>query len=112
MDASTAFKPAAPGAVDRALTISHLHKEYRTGHPVLKDISLKVEGRGMTAIIGPSGTGKSTLVRCINRLVDPPPAKSISAVRISLGSRAARCASRGGGSGWSFRNTTWSSGCR
>jgi len=71
MDASTAFKPAAPGAVDRALTISHLHKEYRTGHPVLKDISLKVEGRGMTAIIGPSGTGKSTLVRCINRLVDP-----------------------------------------
>jgi len=71
MDASTAFKPAAPDAVDRALTISHLHKEYRTGHPVLKDISLKVEGRGMTAIIGPSGTGKSTLVRCINRLVDP-----------------------------------------
>jgi phosphonate transport system ATP-binding protein len=25
----------------------------------------------MTAIIGPSGTGKSTLIRCINRLVDP-----------------------------------------
>ena len=71
MDASTAFKPAAPDAVDRALTISHLHKEYRTGHPVLKDVSLKVEGRGMNAIIGPSGTGKSTLVRCINRLVDP-----------------------------------------
>jgi phosphonate transport system ATP-binding protein len=38
---------------------------------VLKDVSLTFEGRGMTAIIGPSGTGKSTLVRCINRLVDP-----------------------------------------
>ncbi len=25
----------------------------------------------MTAIIGPSGTGKSTLIRCINRLVEP-----------------------------------------
>src|SRR5205085_5073983 len=32
---------------------------------------LAIEGRGITAIIGPSGTGKSTLVRCINRLVDP-----------------------------------------
>src|SRR5881227_1555684 len=26
---------------------------------------------GITAIIGPSGTGKSTLIRCINRLVEP-----------------------------------------
>jgi phosphonate transport system ATP-binding protein len=25
----------------------------------------------MTAVIGPSGTGKSTLIRCINRLVEP-----------------------------------------
>jgi phosphonate transport system ATP-binding protein len=28
-------------------------------------------GSGLTAIIGPSGTGKSTLIRCINRLVQP-----------------------------------------
>ena len=53
------------------LVIRNLRKEYRAGTPVLKDISLTVEGRGMTAIIGPSGTGKSTLIRCINRLVDP-----------------------------------------
>src|SRR4029434_6736858 len=26
---------------------------------------------GITSIIGPSGTGKSTLIRCINRLVEP-----------------------------------------
>jgi phosphonate transport system ATP-binding protein len=38
---------------------------------VLRDVSLAIEGRGLTAIIGPSGTGKSTLVRCINRLVEP-----------------------------------------
>src|SRR5262245_57305831 len=68
MDAST---PAAAVAVDRSLVIKNLRKEYRAGKPVLKNVSLTVDGRGMTAIIGPSGTGKSTLIRCINRLVDP-----------------------------------------
>ena len=65
--------PAQKGAADlgRSLVIRNLHKEYRAGQPVLKNVSLTVEGRGMTAIIGPSGTGKSTLIRCINRLVDP-----------------------------------------
>jgi phosphonate transport system ATP-binding protein len=38
---------------------------------VLDNISLTFAERGMTAIIGPSGTGKSTLIRCINRLTDP-----------------------------------------
>jgi len=55
----------------RVLTLRNLSKEYRSGQPVLKDISLTFAGRGMTAIIGPSGTGKSTLIRCINRLTNP-----------------------------------------
>ena len=70
MDATTPAQAAAAG-IDRSLVIRNLSKEYRVGAPVLKAISLTVEGRGVTAIIGPSGTGKSTLVRCINRLVDP-----------------------------------------
>jgi phosphonate transport system ATP-binding protein len=68
MDAAAA--PAA-AALDRSLIIRNLRKEYRPGEPVLGDVSLTVASRGMTAIIGPSGTGKSTLVRCINRLIDP-----------------------------------------
>jgi phosphonate transport system ATP-binding protein len=68
--ASAAPAPAGRAA-DRSLVIRNLCKEYRAGQPVLKNISLDIEGRGMTAIIGPSGTGKSTLIRCINRLVDP-----------------------------------------
>ncbi|NWG26216.1 MAG: phosphonate ABC transporter ATP-binding protein [Pseudorhodoplanes sp.] len=72
MDASAPLPaPAAEAASGRALMIRNLRKEYRPGVPVLRDVSLTVEGRGMTAIIGPSGTGKSTLIRCINRLVDP-----------------------------------------
>jgi phosphonate transport system ATP-binding protein len=54
-----------------ALSIRHLSKEYARGKPVLRDISVDFAARGFTAIIGPSGTGKSTLIRCINRLVEP-----------------------------------------
>lgn len=53
------------------LTIRGLHKAYTNNNPVLKGIDLSVGQKGMTAIIGPSGTGKSTLIRCINRLVAP-----------------------------------------
>lgn len=53
------------------LQIEQLSKEYVAGRPVLKGIDLTVEGARLIAIIGPSGTGKSTLIRCINRLVEP-----------------------------------------
>jgi len=72
MEATTAgSQPAVDRSSDRSLRIRNLRKEYRAGEPVLRDVSLTIEGRGLTAIIGPSGTGKSTLVRCINRLVEP-----------------------------------------
>ena len=54
-----------------ALDIQGLVKEYKAGQPVLKGISLSIEGTGLTSVIGPSGTGKSTLLRCVNRLIDP-----------------------------------------
>ena len=54
-----------------ALSIKGLSKEYTRGKPVLRDISLDFAAHGFTAVIGPSGTGKSTLIRCINRLVEP-----------------------------------------
>jgi phosphonate transport system ATP-binding protein len=60
-----------PPLAEPVLSVRALRKEYRAGQPVLKDISLEFAPRGVTAIIGPSGTGKSTLIRCINRLVDP-----------------------------------------
>jgi phosphonate transport system ATP-binding protein len=54
-----------------ALVLRNLSKEYVAGKPVLRGIDLEFAPRGITAIIGPSGTGKSTLIRCINRLVEP-----------------------------------------
>ena len=53
------------------LSLKYLSKSYVKGKPVLNDINLEIAARGITAIIGPSGTGKSTLIRCINRLVEP-----------------------------------------
>jgi phosphonate transport system ATP-binding protein len=70
MDATVPVR-ALPSEVDRSLVIRNLYKEYSAGVPVLNNISLTIEGRGTTAVIGPSGTGKSTLLRCINRLVVP-----------------------------------------
>ena len=60
---------AAPNSA--VLRIQGLVKAYRPGQLVLKGIDLDFDGHGLTAIIGLSGTGKSTLVRVINRLVDP-----------------------------------------
>lgn len=54
-----------------SISIRGLVKEYVPGVPVLSGIDLDIDDQGMTAIIGPSGTGKSTLLRCINRLVEP-----------------------------------------
>ena len=54
-----------------SLAIRALSKAYRPGVLVLKAVDLDVGEGGLVAIIGPSGTGKSTLIRCINRLVEP-----------------------------------------
>jgi len=53
------------------LQLQHLSKSYVAGKPVLTDINAAIPSQGITAIIGASGTGKSTLIRCINRLVEP-----------------------------------------
>lgn len=52
------------------LEIKGLTKEYVAGNLILKGIDLTISEPGIVAIIGPSGTGKSTLLRCINRLID------------------------------------------
>ncbi len=59
------------GVNARALVVSELVVAYKPGQPVLKSVTITFNGRGMTAVIGPSGTGKSTLIRSINRLVEP-----------------------------------------
>src|SRR5271169_3661635 len=54
---------------DVAVEVAGLHKWYGDFH-VLRDINLKVARGERIVICGPSGGGKSTLLRCINRLED------------------------------------------
>lgn len=52
------------------IKISNLHKSFH-GVEVLKGINLDVKKGEVVAVIGPSGTGKSTLLRCMNFLEKP-----------------------------------------
>jgi len=52
------------------LRVEDLHKRYGKDE-VLKGVSFSLEKGETKVIIGPSGTGKSTLLRCINRLTEP-----------------------------------------
>ncbi len=52
------------------ISVSHLSKSFGSLH-VLRDISLEVRPGDVISVIGPSGTGKSTFLRCLNLLEQP-----------------------------------------
>lgn len=52
------------------LTVDGLHKSYGT-HEVLKGVSLQAKTGDVISLIGASGSGKSTFLRCINFLETP-----------------------------------------
>ena len=52
------------------IKIEHLRKEYPNVTP-LKDVTVEIRDGDVISVIGPSGTGKSTLLRCINQMEKP-----------------------------------------
>ena len=52
------------------LIVEDIHKNYGN-HEVLKGVSLKARAGDVISIIGSSGSGKSTFLRCINHLEQP-----------------------------------------
>ena len=55
---------------DAVITLNHLEKSFGD-HQVLKDINLSVKKGEVISVIGSSGSGKSTMLRCINLLEVP-----------------------------------------
>lgn len=53
------------------LEVTGLTKIYANGTVALKDISVTIPDGQFVVVIGLSGSGKSTFLRCINRLVQP-----------------------------------------
>ncbi len=63
----------SPGP-DDAIVLSHVSKSFGS-HKVLDDISLTVKKGSITVLLGPSGTGKSVLLRILVGLMQPDAGK-------------------------------------
>ena len=60
-----------PPAIQGGIEIRHLTFGFN-GTPVLRDVSLRVAAGETLAIVGPTGSGKSTLISLLPRLYEPP----------------------------------------
>ena len=56
------------------IELIHLKKEFEGATP-LRDVNALIRDGDIISVIGPSGTGKSTLLRCINMLEKPTSGK-------------------------------------
>jgi putative ABC transport system ATP-binding protein len=54
-----------------ALDIEHVGFTYRTGGPVLTDVSIAIPAGAAVAIVGETGSGKTTFAKLLTRLADP-----------------------------------------
>lgn len=62
-----------PFEIDGAISFRNLNFSYNEGTPVLTDINLDIPAGSSLAIVGPTGSGKSTLVNLIPRIYDATP---------------------------------------
>ena len=54
-----------------SVELNELQFEYEPAHPIIKNLSLKIEAGEMLGIVGKTGAGKTTLSNLIARLYDP-----------------------------------------
>jgi len=64
-------RPTEGWSVNETITVSDVYYAYRSGHDVLRGISLTIQPGERLAIVGPSGAGKSTLGRLLAGIDEP-----------------------------------------
>ncbi|MGH3588663.1 MAG: ABC transporter ATP-binding protein, partial [Pseudonocardia sp.] len=62
-------QPVVP--LDSSVKVAHVDHAYLSGHPVLHDINLNIGPTERVALVGASGSGKSTVAALISRFRDP-----------------------------------------
>jgi len=63
---------------ENKIVIEHLSLQYTDLTESLRDISMGIRANAITVLFGPAGGGKSTLLRCLNRLNDLTDMKTLS----------------------------------
>ena len=51
------------------IQVDHLCYHYKGGRPILRDVSFELEDGHFLAVLGNNGVGKSTLLKCMNRIL-------------------------------------------
>ena len=70
-DVEDPVQPVPLEEVQGAVTFEHVSFAYQGGQPILHDVSFHVEPGQRIALMGPTGSGKSTVTKLIPRFYDP-----------------------------------------
>jgi phosphate transport system ATP-binding protein len=75
-----ALAPCSPnlGTPRGAVVVAEQVSLWYGERPALSDVCLRIEGNAVTSIVGPSGSGKSSFLMCLNRLTDLVPTTRVS----------------------------------
>ena len=69
-EAQTAEHPVSPEGIEGSVEFEHVHFGYNPEHTIINDFSAKVEPGQKIAIVGPTGAGKTTMVKLLMRFYD------------------------------------------
>jgi ATP-binding cassette subfamily C protein CydD len=68
---SRAYAAKSPHAISAGIQFDHVSFAYENGRPVLHDVSFHIAPGSRTALVGPTGAGKTTIASLLLRFVEP-----------------------------------------